>query len=187
MGADCGTGDARRTNTGRLGEWRPRAAEPPGRQRIARKPTNRCPVRDRRARIQPVFLFEPVFATHPANPGPLPPRADGGHPAVKTQRGSILPLVLAAVAVLAAPARADHHLMQNEQVIAGVNGDVTAQAVQLRMRAGFQNLMSHGRLRAWDAAGANPVMVIDFLTDVPNQGVGVRVLVLSAGMVPKLD
>jgi hypothetical protein len=87
----------------------------------------------------------------------------------------------------ATPALADHHLMQVEQVIGGVEGDVTAQAVQLRMRGGGQNIMSHGRLRAWDAAGANPVMVIDFTTNVPLSGAGVRVLVLSAGMVPKLN
>ncbi len=34
----------------------------------------------------------------------------------------------------ALPAQATFHLMQIEQVIGGVNGDTTAQAIQLRMR-----------------------------------------------------
>jgi hypothetical protein len=98
------------------------------------------------------------------------------------------PLIAALLTtVLAIPALADHHLMQIEQVIGGVDGDLTAQAVQFRMRSLGQNIMSHGRLKAWDAAGANPVIVIDFTTNVPNSGAGVRVLLLSANMVPKLN
>ena len=102
-------------------------------------------------------------------------------------RWSILLPVLLLGAVLSAPARADHHLMQIEQVIGGVDGDVTAQAVQLRMRSSFQNIMANGRMRCWDAAGANPVMVHDFVTNVPNHGAGVRVLLLSAGMAAHLN
>ncbi len=44
---------------------------------------------------------------------------------------------LAAMA-LALPAQATFHFMQIEQVIGGVNGDTTAQAVQLRMRPAGQ-------------------------------------------------
>ena len=100
------------------------------------------------------------------------------------RRSSLLATLL--LGALAAPALADHHLMQIEQVIGGVLGDPAAQAVQLRMRSSSQNILANGRLRAWNAAGANPVMVIDFTTNVPNHGVGVRVLVLSNAMIPNL-
>jgi len=84
------------------------------------------------------------------------------------------------VAAATGSAHATFHLMQIEQVIGGVNGDVTAQAVQLRCRAVGQNLVSNGRLRAWDASGANPVMVIDTTTNVPNGATGSRILITSA-------
>ena len=50
-------------------------------------------------------------------------------------------LILAAcgfIAGAATPAVATFHLMQIEQVIGGVNGDTSAQAIQLRMRASTQ-------------------------------------------------
>jgi hypothetical protein len=70
--------------------------------------------------------------------------------------------------------------MQIEQVIAGVDGDNSVQAIQLRMRGSFQNLVQGSRLVAWDAAGANPVVVSTPASSVPNQGAGVRVLIASA-------
>ena len=73
------------------------------------------------------------------------------------------------------------HLMQIEQVIGGVNGDVTLQAIQLRMRLAFQNEVSQARLRAWDATGSNPVLIVDMTTDVPVFAAGSRVLVSTAG------
>lgn len=73
------------------------------------------------------------------------------------------------------------HLMQIEQVIGGVNGDTSKQAIQLRMRSSFQNLVSFSRIRAFDAAGNNPVLVIDMTTDVANFSSGDRVLITSAG------
>jgi hypothetical protein len=71
------------------------------------------------------------------------------------------------------------HLMQIEQVIGGVGGNVNLQAIQLRMRSVGQNLVSFARLRAWNSAGANPVLVVDMMTDVPNGAAGARVLVVS--------
>ncbi len=78
-------------------------------------------------------------------------------------------------------ARATFHFMQIEQVIAGVDGDVTAQAIQLRMRAAAQDQVSEGRLVAWDAAGLNPVVLVDFETNVVISAVGDRVLAASPG------
>ncbi len=83
--------------------------------------------------------------------------------------------------LLVVPAHATFHLMQIEQVIAGVDGDNTVQAIQLRMRSSFQNLVQFTRLVAWDASGANPVVVSDLGSSVPNEGVGVRILIASAG------
>lgn len=72
------------------------------------------------------------------------------------------------------------HLIQIEQVIGGVNGDTTAQAIQLRMRSAGQILMQFSRVRAWDVAGQNPVLIVDMTTSVSNGSAGDRVLIASA-------
>jgi hypothetical protein len=79
-----------------------------------------------------------------------------------------------------APAHASFHLMQIQQVIGGVDGDLTAQAIQLRMRSSFQNLVSGAQIRAWDATGSNPVVIIAFPSNVTNHGLGVPILIASA-------
>src|ERR1041384_4278592 len=76
-------------------------------------------------------------------------------------------------------AYASFHLMQIEQVIGGVNGDTTAQAIQLRLRFFGQEFVSQARLVAWDAAGANPVVLIDLTTDVSHGDLGDRILISS--------
>jgi hypothetical protein len=81
--------------------------------------------------------------------------------------------------LLVSTAHANHHIMQIEQVIAGVNGDTTAQAVQLRMRAFNQQLVSNGRVKVYDATGANPIILKDFTTNVANGVTGSRVLLAS--------
>ena len=77
-------------------------------------------------------------------------------------------------------AEASFDFMQIEQVIGGVNGDTTAQAIQLRMRTGLQNQVQLARVIAWDAAGQNPIIIIDMSTPVPNFTTGDRVLIASA-------
>jgi len=76
--------------------------------------------------------------------------------------------------------RASFHFMQIEQVIGSVNGDATAQAIQLRMRSAFQNQVQQARLRVFDAAGANPITLIDMAASVPNSAAGSRVLIASS-------
>jgi hypothetical protein len=94
----------------------------------------------------------------------------------------------AGVCVALAAAGAGHaqtrsfHAMQIEQAMGGVGGDTTAQAVQLRMRSGFQNLVQFARLRVADAQGANPVLLVDFTHSVPNSAAGDRVLIATAAM-----
>jgi hypothetical protein len=88
--------------------------------------------------------------------------------------------IVLAVGSLAAPAaHASFHFMQIEQVMGGVCGDATAQAIQLRMRASGQNLVSARRLIAYDAAGANPVVLITFPGNVSSSAGGSRILVTS--------
>lgn len=96
-------------------------------------------------------------------------------------RRSILVLPALVVGLLAAPpAHASFHLMQIEQAIGGVNGDLSAQAIQLRMRTLGQNLVSQSRVKAWDAAGLNPIIIIDMTTNVTNSSAGDRVLIVSS-------
>lgn len=82
-------------------------------------------------------------------------------------------------ALQALPAFASFHLMQIEQVIGGVSQDENHQAIQLRMRIAGQNLVSLARIRAWDAAGANPVLIINFTTNVANANMGDHILIAS--------
>jgi hypothetical protein len=83
---------------------------------------------------------------------------------------------------LVVPSRASavFHLMQIEQVVAGVCGDSTIQAVQLRSRFAGQNEVTGTRLVAYDAAGANPVVILTFDDDVGNGAAGARILVVSS-------
>ncbi len=99
---------------------------------------------------------------------------------MKTRNCSNPLVVLILGAVVVQPVYATFHLMQIEQVVGGVNGDATVQAVQLRMRTAFQNAVQASQLRAWDAAGQNPILLIDFTQAVANGNGGDRVLVASA-------
>ena len=100
-------------------------------------------------------------------------------------------LSLAAVGCAAGVAEGAHasffDLMQIEQVIGGVAGDTTAQAIQLRMRADFQCFVSQSKLMAHDAAGENPVLLIDFQSDLPGCKPGDRVLIVSEDFCLFLD
>jgi len=105
-------------------------------------------------------------------------RLGSPNPSVSNRRPWLL-IAICGVA-LQEPALASFHFMQIEQVIGGVNGDAAAQAIQLRMRVNEQNRVSIGRLYARDAAGANPVLLIDFTTDVSVSSLGSRVLAATA-------
>src|ERR1700682_4000041 len=81
--------------------------------------------------------------------------------------------------LLAMPARASFHFMQIEEVIGGVNGDTTAQAIQLRMRSSGQNFVTGTQIIAVDAAGNNPITVATLTSDV-SSGAGGRILIATA-------
>src|SRR6202040_81260 len=82
----------------------------------------------------------------------------------------------------ALPLHASFHLMQIEQVIGGVNGDTTAQAVQLRMRAAGQTFVAGGQLIAFDATGNNPITLLTFPSNVSNGATGSRILITTASL-----
>jgi len=88
-------------------------------------------------------------------------------------------ITLLGVLALQPTAHATFHLMQIEQIIGSVNGDTTAQAIQLRMRAAGQNFVSGGKLVVFDAAGLNPITVLDVASNVTNGAVGAHVLIAS--------
>ena len=77
--------------------------------------------------------------------------------------------------------QATYHLMQIEQVIAGVEGDTSAQAIQLRMRISGQGVAIAGkRLIAYDAQGLNPVVLFTFPSNVSNNVAGARILLATS-------
>ncbi|MEK6677384.1 MAG: hypothetical protein AABZ47_17245 [Planctomycetota bacterium] len=102
---------------------------------------------------------------------------------MKLRGGNPFVLFVVGAVVWTTPVFASFHLMQIEQVIGGVNGDTTAQAIQLRMRLGGQNLLNPSRIRVFDAAGLNPVLIYDFISALPNftvaSGAGRRILLTS--------
>ena len=94
-----------------------------------------------------------------------------------------LVVIMALAGILTSPALATFHLMQIEQVIGGVDGDPTAQAIQLRMRAAGQNLVSQAKLVAFDATGSNAITILDLATDVTNASAGSRILIVSSNFI----
>lgn len=90
-------------------------------------------------------------------------------------------LLACAIAIAtSAPATASYHFMQIEQVVGGVCGNPRMQAIQLRMRTGLQNQLTGKHLVAWDAAGANPVVLLTFPGIVSQANTGDRILIASS-------
>jgi hypothetical protein len=80
----------------------------------------------------------------------------------------------------ASGAQAAFHVMQIEQVIGGVNGDPTAQAIQLRLRSSGQNLVANSKLWAADATGSNRILLLDISSNVSNSASGARILLSTS-------
>jgi hypothetical protein len=95
------------------------------------------------------------------------------------RRSTVLFASLCVCLISARPAHATFHLTQIEQVIGGVNGDLTAQAIQLRLRQAGENLVGQGRINVRDAAGLNPILILDLTTNVTNNAAGDHVLITS--------
>src|SRR6188472_565247 len=95
-----------------------------------------------------------------------------------TRRQWVLGLLISFACVV--PLHASFHLMQIEQVIGGVNGDTTAQAVQLRTRAFGENHVAGAQLVVVDAAGNNPIVLITFPAGVNGAAAGSRILIATS-------
>jgi hypothetical protein len=91
-----------------------------------------------------------------------------------------LVLTACTAGILTSTAPAAFHLMQIEEIIGGIAGDPTAQAIQLRMRGGGQNQVQLSRLQAWDANGQNPVLLLDITATVSNSSGGAAILLSTA-------
>jgi hypothetical protein len=89
--------------------------------------------------------------------------------------------------VFGSPAHASVHLMQVQRMIGGVNGDTTAQAIQLRMRSSFQTQTQTARLVVRNAAGAAPVVLATPVIAVTNGGAGVNVLFATVSFAAQTD
>jgi hypothetical protein len=87
--------------------------------------------------------------------------------------------LLAIFCGMATSTRAAFHFMQIEQIIGGVNGDTTAQAIQLRMKSSGQNVVSNAAVRTVDATGSNQVVLEDMTTNVSNSQSGRRILLAT--------
>jgi len=87
-----------------------------------------------------------------------------------------------ALALLAAPAAASFHEMQIEQVIGGLCGDTTKQAVQLRMRVAGQMFVSGKMVVAHDADGTSTVPLITIPANVGVGTAGSRILLATSQM-----
>lgn len=106
---------------------------------------------------------------------------------MQARQPAAVPLaVVAALAAVSLPAAASVHQMQIHQVLGRACGNSRQQAVQLRMRSSFQNQTQQARLRAFDAAGLNPVTLVDLGTAVTNHGAGVTVLAMTSQLATAL-
>jgi hypothetical protein len=83
------------------------------------------------------------------------------------------------IGMSASLASASFHLMQIEQVMLSLDGDHTVQAIQLRLRSAGQNQVQFSRVRVFDAAGANPILLVNMAASVPVGSAGARVLIVS--------
>src|SRR4051812_16167517 len=71
-----------------------------------------------------------------------------------------------ALGLLSATASAGFHLMQIQEVIGAVNGDPTAQAIQLRMSAGGQTFVQGINVWASNSSGTGRTLVLSIPSNV---------------------
>lgn len=96
-------------------------------------------------------------------------------------------IVFCLAVLTSGPGYASFHDMQIEQIIGGVNGDTSAQAIQLRMRLAGQDLIQQARLVVRDATGSNAVVLIAFPQNVNIGSQGARILIASSNFADQVD
>lgn len=85
-----------------------------------------------------------------------------------------------ALTFISSSALAAFHVMQIEEIIGALNGNTSAQAIQLRLRGAGQTQVQSARVIARDAAGLNPILLLDMTTPVANGTTGDNVLLASS-------
>jgi hypothetical protein len=88
-------------------------------------------------------------------------------------------LLIAGLGLLTATSPAAFHLMQIEQVIGSINGNTSAQAIQLRMRSFGQEFVGSSSIWVADATGSNRILLLNIAADVANGSGGARVLLTT--------
>lgn len=86
----------------------------------------------------------------------------------------ILLLIATMVTWSAPPARATFHLAHISEVHTELDGDVSAQYVEIEMEAILQNMVTNSVLHAWDCGGASLGDLLVVPSDVTNFGDGVK-------------
>src|SRR5258706_1924951 len=105
---------------------------------------------------------------------------------ISCARISVAWLFVLGSALLPRPALANFHVMEIEQVIGGVRGDSSAQAVQLKTRIDGQNVLAgQAVLSVCDAAGNNPVTLSTFPAPNPTAGPCREILLVTPAMASK--
>lgn len=89
-------------------------------------------------------------------------------------------LLCASSVLMASPTHGAFHVMQIEQVIGGLNGNSSAQAIQLRLRSLGQNQVQFASLWAADAAGANRILLLNIASPVSNSAAGAHILLTTS-------
>ncbi len=94
---------------------------------------------------------------------------------------------LLTITLLTSSAQAGFHVMQIEEIIGGINGNTTAQAIQLRLKSAGQNLVSNASIWAADATGSNRVLLLDISANVTNSAGGARVLLATSAFTTAMN
>src|SRR2546427_6438935 len=96
--------------------------------------------------------------------------------------------LIAFILLTASRAPAAYHLAHISEVMSGITGDPSVQYVEIRMDAGFQNLVGNTRLTVFDCPGATVTVLLTIPPpsgasgQVPNQGTGRHWIMGSASL-----
>src|SRR5262245_36017280 len=95
--------------------------------------------------------------------------------------------LLALSLVFASPAHAAFHLNEITKVMAGFEGDATVQAVELKMLASGENLVSGRAYRTYNGAGVLQATLGTFAANLPASGAvaGRRILAATSAWVTR--
>ncbi len=87
--------------------------------------------------------------------------------------------VTGGVVAMSAPAAADFHQMQIQQILLGVGGDTSIQAIQMRTLQPGQVNVHQAIIRVYDAEGANPIDVVSIPSIITTGARGSKILIAS--------